>query len=90
MVSWARNEAKADTKRVAVLGFCYGGGKALRYTTQARPSAATVVYYGRPLTDPSELAPLQAPVPYTWRIETSAEVAPVPFAALTPPETHAR
>lgn len=36
---------RADTKRVALCGFCYGGGKALRYTTQARPDAATVVWY---------------------------------------------
>ena len=52
----------ADTKRVAVCGFCYGGGKALRYTTQARPSAATVVWYGSPLTSASELKALRAPV----------------------------
>ena len=34
----------ADTKRVAVLGFCYGGGKAIRYTTQSRTDAATVLW----------------------------------------------
>lgn len=52
----------ADPKRVAVMGFCYGGGKAIRYTTQARPDAATVVWYGNPLTDVEELGRLRAPV----------------------------
>lgn len=52
----------ADTKRVAVCGFCYGGGKAIRYTTQARPEAATVVWYGSPLTNTEDLARLRAPV----------------------------
>lgn len=52
----------ADTKRVAVCGFCYGGGKAIRYTTQARPDAATVVWYGSPLTNPDDFASLRAPV----------------------------
>lgn len=54
--------AGANTKRVAVLGFCYGGGKAIRYTTQVRPTAATMIFYGKPITDAAELANLRAPV----------------------------
>jgi carboxymethylenebutenolidase len=67
-IAWAVAEAPrvagvvADPKRVAVLGFCYGGGKALRYTTQARPDAATVVWYGNPLYSADELKVLKAPV----------------------------
>jgi len=52
----------ADPKRVAVLGFCYGGGKAIRYTTQSRRDAATVVWYGNPIVNSDELKPLRAPV----------------------------
>ena len=44
------------------MGFCYGGGKAIRYTTSARQDAATVVFYGSPLTKAAELRKLQAPV----------------------------
>ena len=52
----------ADTKRIAVMGFCYGGGKAIRYTTEMRPDAATVVWYGSPLTNPADFAKTRAPI----------------------------
>ena len=52
----------ADASNVAVMGFCYGGGKALRYTTQARADAATVVFYGNPVSDTAELGRLRAPL----------------------------
>lgn len=61
VVSWARAQ-KLDTKRLAVMGFCLGGGKALRYTTGRRPDAATCVWYGQPLTEAYELGMLRAPV----------------------------
>eukprot|EP00966_Prymnesium_polylepis_P299858 6929484-Prymnesium_polylepis.1 len=44
------------------MGFCYGGGKAIRYTTEVRPSAATVIYYGSPVSDVAALSKLKAPV----------------------------
>ena len=44
------------------MGFCYGGGKAIRYTTQCRQDAATVIFYGSPVTDVDELKRLKAPV----------------------------
>ncbi|KAL3924635.1 MAG: hypothetical protein SGILL_000922 [Bacillariaceae sp.] len=47
--------------KIAVMGFCYGGGKAIRYSIQERPDAATVVFYGNPVTDADELKKLQAP-----------------------------
>lgn len=59
---WAAEQPGVDLSRPAVLGFCYGGGKALRYTTQARPDAATVVFYGNPLTDAADFQKLKAPV----------------------------
>ena len=49
-------------KKLAVAGFCYGGGKAIRYTTQRKPDAATVIFYGSPVTDVKELQRLKAPV----------------------------
>ena len=55
-------EAREGVGRVAVMGFCYGGGKALRFTTQAKNDAATVVFYGNPITDAGELGKLRGPL----------------------------
>ena len=60
VLRWA--EGVGDPSCCAVLGFCYGGGKALGYTTSSRPDAATVLWYGNPITDPAVLSKLQAPV----------------------------
>jgi len=62
VLRWAAEQPGVDGKRVAVMGFCYGGAKAIRYTTQARPNAATVVFYGSPVSDVAELERLRAPV----------------------------
>lgn len=51
-----------NNNKLAVMGFCYGGGKAIRYTTQYRQDAATVIFYGSPVTDVDELKRLKAPV----------------------------
>ena len=48
--------------KLAIMGFCYGGGKAIRYTTQCKQDATTVVFYGSPVTDVNELRKLKAPV----------------------------
>jgi carboxymethylenebutenolidase len=62
VLRWAATQEQCDTSRLAVMGFCYGGGKALRYTTQCRPTAATVVFYGEPLLEPAAYDRLRAPV----------------------------
>ena len=55
--------SNADSaKKLAVVGFCFGGGKAIRYTTQRKRDAATVVFYGSPVTDVKELQQLNGPV----------------------------
>ena len=51
-----------NNNRLAVMGFCYGGGKALRFAIAHRPHAATVVVYGNPVTNVEELSRLRAPV----------------------------
>jgi carboxymethylenebutenolidase len=49
--------------RTGVIGWCFGGGWSLR-TGLLMPDQiqAVVIYYGRLITDPDELAALQAPV----------------------------
>lgn len=61
-VRWARQQPGVDGDRAAVMGFCYGGGKAIRFTTTRLPSAATVVCYGSPVTEATTLKGLKAPV----------------------------
>jgi len=56
------NQPAGNSCKFAILGFCYGGGKAIRYTSQRRRDAATVVFYGMPVTDINELQSLEAPV----------------------------
>jgi len=48
--------------KLAVMGFCHGGGKAIWYSIQRRVDAGTVVFYGKPVTDVEELQRLKAPV----------------------------
>merc|ERR1711871_1113324 len=53
-------EASGADGRLGVMGYCMGGGKAIRFTTSRRPSAATVICYGSPLIDVAELKKLAA------------------------------
>ena len=49
--------------RVGSVGWCFGGGWSLRTGLLLGDDLdAAVIYYGRPVTDPAELAPLTAPV----------------------------
>ena len=60
--SYLEKENNGEGGKLAVIGFCYGGGKAIRYTTQCKQDAATVVFYGSPVIDVNELEKLKAPV----------------------------
>jgi carboxymethylenebutenolidase len=42
-----------DTANIGVIGFCYGGGVALRHATQNAEIAATVDLYGETIDDPN-------------------------------------
>ena len=55
-------DCRADTSRLVVMGFCYGGGKAIRYTCERKNEAATIVCYGSPLSDVQQLKKLRKPV----------------------------
>ena len=54
---------EADGQKVGTIGWCFGGGWSLQ-TALALPEDvdATVIYYGRLVTDQDELAPLQMPI----------------------------
>jgi len=63
VVAWLRTRDDVDPERVVVMGFCYGGGKALAYAL-ARPAvpAGTAVFYGGLSDDADALARLEGPV----------------------------
>jgi carboxymethylenebutenolidase len=52
---------KGATK-MASLGWCFGGGQSLQLSLSGEPLDATVIYYGRLVTKPEELAPIKWPV----------------------------
>ncbi len=53
-------DVQAD--RIAIMGFCFGGGTSLRYSLHNNQIAATVILYGSVITDPEQLKSLPAPV----------------------------
>jgi carboxymethylenebutenolidase len=60
--TWLEQQPQVDPQRIAVLGFCYGGRASLAYSLHNPRSAATVIFYGSPETDPQVLARLTGPV----------------------------
>lgn len=58
--AWARNHPDGN-RRLGVVGWCFGGGWALKAATIA-PIDATVVYYGRVNLSPDQLGHLKGPV----------------------------
>jgi carboxymethylenebutenolidase len=61
--AWEYLEQEAGVPRVGVVGWCFGGGWSLRTALALGEGIdATVIYYGRLVTDPDELQPLSSPL----------------------------
>jgi carboxymethylenebutenolidase len=60
--AWLGSQPQADLTRVATLGFCFGGRTSLGYSLHNNQIAATVIFYGDPITDPAVLKDLPGPV----------------------------
>jgi carboxymethylenebutenolidase len=45
-VNYLKGQNFVRANRVGVTGFCWGGGKALMFTTRSKDIAASVIYYG--------------------------------------------
>ncbi len=59
--AWLR--ARPEVTKIGVIGWCFGGGWSLQTAlAQGSGISAAVVYYGRPVESPAELAKLQAPL----------------------------
>lgn len=60
--AWLRSQPRCMKSRVGVIGFCMGGGYALRFALRGGDLAAVVMFYGAPETDAVKLAGLEAPL----------------------------
>lgn len=60
--AWIEAQPHAAVDRVGVVGFCYGGRASLSYSLHNDQLAATVIFYGSPVTDPQVLRSLPGPV----------------------------
>lgn len=59
---WLESQPEIDAGRIAIAGFCYGGRTSLLYSLHNNRLAATVIFYGAPVTDPAILKTLPGPV----------------------------
>lgn len=59
---WLSQQPETQADKIAVMGFCFGGGTAIRYAVTNLALAATAVFYGTPVDDPNKLKNLGGPV----------------------------
>jgi carboxymethylenebutenolidase len=60
--NWLETQPEVDPKRIAVMGFCYGGTVSLNYSLHNARVAATGIFYGQLITSPDTLKNLPGPV----------------------------
>jgi len=59
---WLAAQPDVQADRIGVMGFCFGGGTALRYSLGNPRLAATAIFYGQIISDPAQLAALSGQV----------------------------
>jgi carboxymethylenebutenolidase len=63
-VNYVKSLEMVDGSRIASLGWCFGGDWSLQLALNSseNPLAATIVYYGRPVTDSASLSSISWPI----------------------------
>ena len=63
-VSYVRSLEPVNANKVASLGWCFGGDWSIQLAANSteNPLAATILYYGRPVTEPESLSNISWPV----------------------------
>jgi carboxymethylenebutenolidase len=63
-VNYVKSLQIVDGNRIASLGWCFGGDWSLQLAVNSSedPLAATIVYYGRPITDTASLSSISWPI----------------------------
>ena len=61
-VNYLNGQSFVQPKKIGVVGFCWGGGKTLLFTTRSKDVAASVVYYGPMLANFDDVKNITAPV----------------------------
>jgi carboxymethylenebutenolidase len=63
-VNYIKSLEMVDDSRIASLGWCFGGDWSLQLALNSseNPLAATVIYYGRPVTDTASLSSIDWPI----------------------------
>src|SRR5258705_9632625 len=59
---WLRAQSRTAKSRVGVVGFCMGGRLSELFALHEPGTAAAVMFYGRPETNPAKLSSLKAPL----------------------------
>ena len=60
--AWLSSQPDVRADRIAIMGFCFGGGASLRYSLTNSQIAATAIFYGSVISDAGQLAALPGPV----------------------------
>jgi carboxymethylenebutenolidase len=60
--TWLEEQPYVEVNAIGIAGFCYGGRAALNYSLHNNRLAATVIFYGSPITDVDALKALPGPV----------------------------
>lgn len=60
--AWLISQPDVKANKIAIMGFCFGGGTSLNYSLSNNKLAGTVILYGSPIADVNKLKSLSGPV----------------------------